>query len=141
MRDILLISRAWRFAAQRHSTQRRKGKAQEPYVNHLAEVVELVATATEGKDTNLVAAPVLHDTIEDTANRALFKTAHYPGAAALAVLGAKIWTNARSQLDAAARRSLFAPMRGENPQRQPLPIARHAERTLPDARRPVPGRY
>jgi hypothetical protein len=41
MRDILLISRAWNFAAQRHSTQRRKG--------------------------NLVAAVVLHDTVQDTA--------------------------------------------------------------------------
>src|SRR6202140_1005698 len=67
MNDILLISRAWHFAAQRHSTQRRKGKAQEPYVNHLAEVAELVATATEGQDANLVAAAVLHDTVEDTA--------------------------------------------------------------------------
>jgi (p)ppGpp synthase/HD superfamily hydrolase len=67
MRDILLISRAWHFAAQRHTAQRRKGKAQEPYVNHLAEVAELVATATEGQDANLVAAAVLHDTIEDTA--------------------------------------------------------------------------
>jgi GTP diphosphokinase / guanosine-3',5'-bis(diphosphate) 3'-diphosphatase len=69
MRDILLISRAWNFAAQRHSTQRRKGKAQEPYVNHLAEVAELVAIATEGQDANLVAAAVLHDTVEDTATR------------------------------------------------------------------------
>jgi guanosine-3',5'-bis(diphosphate) 3'-pyrophosphohydrolase len=66
MEDILLISRAWNFAAQRHTTQRRKGKAQEPYVNHVAEVAELVATATEGQDTNLVAAAVLHDTVEDT---------------------------------------------------------------------------
>jgi HD domain len=65
MKDILLISRAWHFAAQRHSTQRRKGEAQEPYVNHLAEVAELVATATEGQDANLVAAAVLHDTVED----------------------------------------------------------------------------
>jgi GTP diphosphokinase / guanosine-3',5'-bis(diphosphate) 3'-diphosphatase len=69
MKDILLISRAWNFAAQRHTTQRRKGKAQEPYVNHLAEVAELVATATEGQDANLVAAAVLHDTVEDTATR------------------------------------------------------------------------
>src|ERR1700684_4054477 len=67
MRDVLLISRAWHFAAQRHATQRRKGKAQEPYVNHLAEVAELVATATEGQDANLVAEAVLHDTVEDTA--------------------------------------------------------------------------
>src|ERR1017187_8946931 len=67
MRDVLLISRAWYFAAQRHTTQKRKGKAQEPYVNHLAEVAELVATATEGQDVNLVAAATLHDTVEDTA--------------------------------------------------------------------------
>ena len=66
MKDILLISRAWNFAAQRHTAQRRKGKAQEPYVNHLAEVAELVATATDGQDANLVAATVLHDTVEDT---------------------------------------------------------------------------
>jgi guanosine-3',5'-bis(diphosphate) 3'-pyrophosphohydrolase len=66
MGDILLLSRAWNFAAQRHTTQKRKGKAQEPYVNHLAEVAELVATAMEGQDTNLVAAAVLHDTVEDT---------------------------------------------------------------------------
>jgi len=61
MREILLISRAWHFAAQRHTS-----KAQEPYVNHVAEVAELVATATEGHDANLVAAAVLHDTVEDT---------------------------------------------------------------------------
>src|SRR5271168_3306850 len=67
MRDILLLSRAWHFAAQRHTTQRRKGKAEEPYVNHLAEVADLVATATDGQDANLVAASVLHDTVEDTA--------------------------------------------------------------------------
>jgi (p)ppGpp synthase/HD superfamily hydrolase len=67
MRDILLLSRAWNFAAQCHATQRRKGKAQEPYINHLAEVAELVASATDGQDANLVAAAVLHDTIEDTA--------------------------------------------------------------------------
>ena len=67
MRDILLLSRAWNFAAQRHATQKRKGKAQEPYVNHLAEVAELVANATDGQDANLVAAAVLHDTVEDTA--------------------------------------------------------------------------
>lgn len=66
MSDIVLISRAWNFAAQRHASQRRKGKAQEPYVNHLAEVAELVATATDGQDANVVAAAVLHDTVEDT---------------------------------------------------------------------------
>ena len=66
MNDTVLITRALRFAAERHSSQRRKGQAKEPYVNHLAEVSELVADATEGKDVNLIAAALLHDTIEDT---------------------------------------------------------------------------
>ena len=66
MNDVLLLARAWNFAAERHAHQRRKGEAQEPYVNHLAEVAELVATATRGKDANLVAAAVLHDAVEDT---------------------------------------------------------------------------
>lgn len=67
MTDVLLLTRAWNFSAERHVNQRRKGQAQEPYVNHLAEVAEMVATATEGRDASLVAAAVLHDTVEDTA--------------------------------------------------------------------------
>ena len=35
-------------------------------MNHLAEVAELVARATDGRDVDLVAAAVLHDTVEDT---------------------------------------------------------------------------
>jgi (p)ppGpp synthase/HD superfamily hydrolase len=64
--EILLLTQAWNFSAQRHANQKRKGEAQEPYVNHLAEVAELVAMATKGQDANLVAAAVLHDTVEDT---------------------------------------------------------------------------
>src|SRR4249919_3307163 len=59
MKEIILLTKAWNFAAQRHAAQRRKGEAQEPYVNHLAEVAELVAEATGGTDANLVAAAVL----------------------------------------------------------------------------------
>ena len=62
----LLMARAYRFAAERHAHQRRKGDAGEPYVNHLAEVADLVAQATGGRDPNLVAAAVLHDVVEDT---------------------------------------------------------------------------
>jgi (p)ppGpp synthase/HD superfamily hydrolase len=64
--DILMIARAWHFASKRHVDQRRRGVAEEPYVNHLAEVAELVAEATEGRDAALVAAAVLHDAVEDT---------------------------------------------------------------------------
>ena len=62
----MLLARAFRFAAERHAGQRRKGAAGEPYVNHLAEVAELVAEATGGRDPQLVAAALLHDTVEDT---------------------------------------------------------------------------
>lgn len=66
MTGILLLSRAYAFAAERHVDQRRRGVRAEPYINHLAEVAALVSEATEGKDPNLAAAAILHDTIEDT---------------------------------------------------------------------------
>jgi (p)ppGpp synthase/HD superfamily hydrolase len=63
---MLLLARAFRFAAARHTAQRRKGSAAEPYVNHLAEVADLLAAATGGTDPHLVAAGLLHDVVEDT---------------------------------------------------------------------------
>src|SRR5262249_34688442 len=62
-----LIMEAADFAARRHAGQRRKGVAGEPYVNHLIEVATLLAEATGGSDATLVAAALLHDTLEDTA--------------------------------------------------------------------------
>jgi (p)ppGpp synthase/HD superfamily hydrolase len=64
---LLLIARAADFAARAHVTQRRKGDAQEPYVNHLIEVALLLTEATGGADPMLIAAGWLHDTLEDTA--------------------------------------------------------------------------
>lgn len=63
---ILLVLKAADFAARAHAGQRRKGAAQEPYVNHLAEVAQLLGEATQGKDPGLIAAGWLHDTLEDT---------------------------------------------------------------------------
>jgi GTP diphosphokinase / guanosine-3',5'-bis(diphosphate) 3'-diphosphatase len=60
------VLRATQFAAERHSKQRRKGAAGEPYINHVIEVAGLVAMALEEPDTNLLMAALLHDTIEDT---------------------------------------------------------------------------
>ena len=68
--DLLLVVRALEFAAHRHSAQRRKGAAAEPYVNHLAEVARLLAEACGGRDAELVAAGLLHDTLEDTRTEA-----------------------------------------------------------------------
>jgi len=63
---VRLISEAAELAARRHNGMARKGRGQEPYINHLAEVANLLATATDGGDAELVAAGWLHDAIEDT---------------------------------------------------------------------------
>lgn len=67
MGQITELTRALSFAAEAHANQRRKGAAQEPYINHLIEVLDLVARATDGADTELLIAALLHDVIEDTA--------------------------------------------------------------------------
>lgn len=63
--DIIRITQALDFAAKKHVHQRRKGELQEPYINHLTEVARLLAEATQGQDTELVIAGLLHDSIED----------------------------------------------------------------------------
>jgi (p)ppGpp synthase/HD superfamily hydrolase len=67
MQSALLIARATDFVAQRYAHQKRKGERAEPYVNHLVEVGRLLADATAGDDPTLVAAGLLHDTLEDVA--------------------------------------------------------------------------
>jgi (p)ppGpp synthase/HD superfamily hydrolase len=66
MKEWLLVLKAADAAARWHVHQRRKGPAEEPYINHLVEVAMLVAEATGGTDTNLVIAALLHDAIEDS---------------------------------------------------------------------------
>ncbi|HUF87780.1 MAG TPA: HD domain-containing protein [Thermohalobaculum sp.] len=63
--DIVLLARAFHYACKCHSAHRRKGAEAEPYVNHLADVARRVAEATGGRDVNLIAAALLHDTVED----------------------------------------------------------------------------
>ena len=46
MKEWIAVLRAAEMAARWHVHQRRKGIAQEPYVNHLLEVASLVAEAT-----------------------------------------------------------------------------------------------
>ena len=65
MNSLTVVLHAAVQAANWHTAQRRKGAAQEPYVNHLLEVACLVAEATGGEDVNLVVAALLHDAIED----------------------------------------------------------------------------
>jgi guanosine-3',5'-bis(diphosphate) 3'-pyrophosphohydrolase len=66
LQPIRLVSEAAEFAAQRHNGMQRKGRGNDPYINHLAEVANLLAAATDGADAELVAAGWLHDSVEDT---------------------------------------------------------------------------
>ena len=63
---LRMVSEAAELAARRHNGMARKGRGSEPYINHLAEVANLLSSATDGADAELVAAGWLHDTIEDT---------------------------------------------------------------------------
>jgi len=64
-KDWTDVLRAAHAAARWHVHQRRKGPADEPYINHLLEVAMLVAEATRGNDPDLAIAVVFHDSIED----------------------------------------------------------------------------
>ena len=61
--DTALVDRAIKFAVDAHHNTARRGKGF-PYIVHPMEAVEIVATITS--DPELLAAAVLHDTIEDT---------------------------------------------------------------------------
>jgi hypothetical protein len=63
--DLSRLTKALSFAAEAHRNQRRKGAAQEPYINHLIEVLDLVVQTTSDDMDTLIAA-LLHDVVEDT---------------------------------------------------------------------------
>src|SRR5688500_16356630 len=64
--DIALVLRAAEFAADRHRRQRRKGKTKRPYIGHCIEVAKLIAEVGKVEDAAILAAALLHDTVEDT---------------------------------------------------------------------------
>jgi len=66
MNDLTTLIQAINFAAKKHSAQKRKGADEQPYVNHVLEVANLLASVGKIEDYNVLIAAVLHDTIEDT---------------------------------------------------------------------------
>jgi (p)ppGpp synthase/HD superfamily hydrolase len=83
---LRLVSEAADLAARRHNGMARKGRGNEPYINHLAEVANLLARVTDGAGAELVAAGWLHDTVEDTPTTEQELTATFgPRVAALVV--------------------------------------------------------
>jgi HD domain len=63
--EVRRLTEALAFAAEAHRNHRRKGASQEPYINHLIEVLDLVASV-EGGDMDVLIAALLHDVLEDT---------------------------------------------------------------------------
>ncbi len=66
MSATLLILRAASFAAHKHSAQRRKDAAASPYINHPLALARVLAEEGGIEDPVVLAAALLHDTVEDT---------------------------------------------------------------------------
>lgn len=66
MNTTKLLLHAASFAADRHRDQRRKGSDARPYINHPLNVANLLSDIGGIRDADVLAAAILHDTIEDT---------------------------------------------------------------------------
>lgn len=67
--ETSFILNAARFAAGKHKSQKRKD-GQTPYINHPLEVADILARVARVSDPEILAAALLHDTIEDTGTTA-----------------------------------------------------------------------
>ena len=61
-----LILRAVAFAAHKHRDQRRKDKEASPYINHPIQLATVLWEEGKVRDPQVIAAALLHDTVEDT---------------------------------------------------------------------------
>ena len=68
--ELALLFRALAFAAHKHRDQRRKDAEASPYINHPIALAEVLAGEGGVSDAEVLAAALLHDTIEDTATTA-----------------------------------------------------------------------
>ncbi len=68
--DIGLIIKALAFAAHKHRDQRRKDVKASPYINHPIALAHVLYHEGGVSDAGVIAAALLHDTIEDTETHA-----------------------------------------------------------------------
>ena len=54
------------FAAEKHRHQRRKDREESPYINHPIDLANILANEAGISDAVVIAAAILHDTVEDT---------------------------------------------------------------------------
>ena len=86
--DMGLVFKALRYSAEKHNDQRRKDSRSSPYINHPIQVADTLWQVGGVRDAAVLAAAILHDTIEDTASTwqevaDLFGTAVADGVSAL----------------------------------------------------------
>ena len=65
MNNLNKVLHAARFAAENHTGHFRKGSKREPYINHPIEVANMIANVGLVDDEDILAAALLHDTVED----------------------------------------------------------------------------
>ena len=65
-RDLGLVLRAADFAAHKHRNQRRKDAQGSPYINHPLTLANILLNEGGVDDPRVLAAALLHDTVEDT---------------------------------------------------------------------------
>lgn len=63
---IALILRAAEFAGRKHRDQRRKDPSASPYINHPLALAEILSGDGRVRSAEVLAAALLHDTLEDT---------------------------------------------------------------------------
>ena len=66
MNSSELIVKAIHFASIKHRKQRRKDRSESPYINHPVAVAHAISEVGGVDDPEILAAALLHDTIEDT---------------------------------------------------------------------------
>jgi len=69
-KDMGLVLRAMAFAALKHRDQKRKDAEESPYINHPISLADVLWHEGGVRDPVIIAAALLHDTIEDTKTNA-----------------------------------------------------------------------
>jgi guanosine-3',5'-bis(diphosphate) 3'-pyrophosphohydrolase len=64
--DLKLLLKALEFSAEKHRRQRRKDRHASPYINHPIALATVLTVEGGVADPEILAAALLHDTIEDT---------------------------------------------------------------------------
>jgi guanosine-3',5'-bis(diphosphate) 3'-pyrophosphohydrolase len=64
--ELALLLKALAFAATKHRDQRRKDAGASPYINHPIALADVLVNEGRVHDVRVLAAALLHDTLEDT---------------------------------------------------------------------------